>query len=131
MTLTKILADGLGTGVGGVDNTSTSNTEGGAATTSVIQGLIKCWVFADNAATVGDSLNISSSVDDGTGQYTYNITNAFNTVSYSVVCTPMSSGAVFGIIWSHSVSQWRTRWYNTSGTYTNTDNAYVLAGDLA
>mgnify|MGYP003110706445 CR=1 FL=1 len=107
-------------------------TVGATATQSLEQGSLKCWVFADNGATVGDSLNISSGVDDGgNGQYTYNLTNAFNTVSYSVVLTPMSSGAVFGIVWSHSVSQWRTRWYNTSGTYTNTDNAYVLAGDLA
>ena len=130
MPLTKILS-ALGAGV---DNTTTSNTEGGAATTSVIQGLIKCWVHANNAASIEDSLNTSSSVDDGTGQYTYNLTNAFTSVSYSNVCGNIditSASAVFGIMYTYTASQWRTRWYTTGASYADVDNAYSLAGDLA
>ena len=130
MPLTKILS-ALGAGV---DNTTTSNTEGGAATTSVIQGLTKCWVHSDTGATLDDSLNTSSGVDDGTGQYTYNITNAFTSVSYSNVCGNIditSASWVDGIVWTYTASKWRTRWYNSGGSYTDVDNAYVLAGDLA
>ena len=67
MPLTKILSDGLGTGVGGVDNTSTSNTEGGAATTSVVQGLAKAWFLFDQRGSVlGCLLYTSPSPRDAT-----------------------------------------------------------------
>tara|TARA_R100001163_G_scaffold65100_1_gene61113 strand:+ start:2276 stop:2656 length:381 start_codon:yes stop_codon:yes gene_type:complete len=106
-------------------------TVGSSATQSLEQGLIKCWIHANNAASIEDSLNTSSSVDDGTGQYTYNLSNAYNTVSYSNVCGNISTSAVFGIMWSYTTSQFRTRWYDTSGSYTDVDNAYSTAGDLA
>lgn len=109
-------------------------TVGSSATQSLEQGLIKCWVHANNAATIEDSLNTSSSVDDGTGQYTYNLSNAFTTVSYSNVCGNIditTASAVFGVVWTYTASQWRTRWYTTGASYANVDNAYVLAGDLA
>ena len=109
-------------------------TVGATATQSLEQGSLKCWVHANNAATIEDSLNTSSSVDDGTGQYTYNLTNAFTSVSYSNVCGNIditSASAVFGIVWTYTASQWRTRWYSTGGIYTDVDNAYSLAGDLA
>ena len=109
-------------------------TVGATATQSLEQGSLKCWVHANNAATIEDSLNTSSSVDDGTGQYTYNLTNAFTSVSYSNVCGNIditTASAVFGIVWTYTASQWRTRWYSTGGIYTDVDNAYSLAGDLA
>jgi len=109
-------------------------TVGATATQSLEQGSLKCWVHANNAATIEDSLNTSSSVDDGTGQYTYNLTNAFTSVSYSNVCGNIditSASAVFGIVYTYTASQWRTRWYSTGGVYTDVDNAYSLAGDLA
>ena len=109
-------------------------TVGATATQSLEQGLLKCWVHANTAATIEDSLGTSSSVDDGTGQYTYNVSNAFATVSYSngngnIDIT--SAGWVEGVVWTYPTSQWRTRWYNSGGSYTDVDNAYVLAGDLA
>ena len=109
-------------------------TVGATATQSLEQGSLKCWVHANNAATIEDSLNTSSSVDDGTGQYTYNVSNAFATVSYSNVCGNIditTASWVDGIVWTYTVSQWRTRWYNSGGSYTDVDNAYVLAGDLS
>src|SRR5210317_2049694 len=83
-------------------------TVGATATQSLEQGSLKCWVHANNAATIEDSLNTSSSVDDGTGQYTYNLTNAFTSVSYSNVCGNIditSASAVFGIVYTYTASQ--------------------------
>ena len=48
----------------------------GSAQTSVQQGLAKCWGGSTNAAVINDSLNVASSVDNGTGQYTHNLSNA-------------------------------------------------------
>ena len=119
----------------GVGTTKTVTvTVGSSATQSLEQGLLKCWVHATNAAVIEDSLNTSSSVDDGTGQYTYNASSAFATVSYSNVNGNIditSASWVDGIVWTYTTSQWRTRWYNSGGSYTDVDNAYVLAGDLA
>lgn len=109
-------------------------TVGASATQSLEQGSLKCWVHATNQGAIEDSLNTASSVDDGTGQYTYNLTNAFTTVSYSNVNGNIditSAAWVDGVVWTYTTSQWRTRWYNNAGSYTDVDNAYVLAGDLA
>lgn len=120
--------------VGNTTAKTVTVTVGASATQSLEQGSLKCWVHANNAATIEDSLNTSSSVDDGTGQYTYNVSNAFATVSYSNVCGNIditTASWVDGIVWTYTVSQWRTRWYNSGGSYTDVDNAYVLAGDLS
>ena len=120
--------------VGNTTAKTVTVTVGASATQSLEQGSLKCWVHANNAATIEDSLNTSSSVDDGTGQYTYNVSNAFATVSYSNVCGNIditSASAVFGIMWTYTASQWRTRWYTTGASYADVDNAYSLAGDLA
>ena len=54
--------------------------EGNSTTTNLQQGLAKAWVNFDgtaSGATVRDSLNVSSSDDDSTGQYGINVTNSF------------------------------------------------------
>ena len=62
--------------------------EGNSTTTNLQQGLAKAWVAFDgtaSGATVADSLNVSSSDDDGTGDYGINFTNAMGNANYS--CT--------------------------------------------
>ena len=92
MALTKV-------GSGGIENvTNAANatfltidaseqitvaSEGGAVTTSVQQGLVKCWVKNNQGANDLDSFNISSITDNGTGDYTETVTNVFSNTSYS------------------------------------------------
>ena len=49
----------------------------GTATTNLQQGLIKAWGNFDGSGTVGinDSFNMDALTDNGTGNYTINITN--------------------------------------------------------
>ena len=54
----------------------------GTATTNLQQGLAKSWNSASNAAVTSDSLNQSSSSDNGTGDYTYVFTNAMSNTGY-------------------------------------------------
>tara|TARA_R110002049_G_scaffold302544_1_gene495676 strand:- start:27 stop:416 length:390 start_codon:yes stop_codon:yes gene_type:complete len=49
--------------------------EGNSTTTNLQQGLVKFWVYGNTAAALQDSFNIASGTDNGTGDYTYAITN--------------------------------------------------------
>tara|TARA_R100001015_G_C4566805_1_gene125581 strand:+ start:395 stop:853 length:459 start_codon:yes stop_codon:yes gene_type:complete len=61
-------------------------SEGGAATTSVQQGLIKAWADVDQTGTmtVDNSFNIGSSTDLAAGNFTLNFTNAMGNADYGM-----------------------------------------------
>jgi len=96
MALSKIQAEsvnlgdtfaftGTVTGAGGVTASTTSATEGGAATTNVVQGLAKAFVtYTSTSYAIGDSLNCSAATDGGTGDFTTNFTNNFG--SENITC---------------------------------------------
>ena len=90
MALSKIQAEsvnlgdsfaftGTVTGAGGVTATTTSPTEGGTATTNVVQGLAKAWMNINSTGTVAirDSFNISSVIDHLVGAQSGETTNSF------------------------------------------------------
>jgi len=60
-----------------INNTSTSLSEGGGATTNITQGLAKWWV-RHNDGSIGDSFNNASITDNGTGDFSHTFTNDFN-----------------------------------------------------
>ena len=64
--------------------------EGGTTTTSVQQGLAKTWANIDGTGTaaIDDSLNTSGFTDNGTGDYSVEISNDFSNANY---CTNMSN----------------------------------------
>jgi len=68
-----------------VSNISDGTTSVG--TGYVVNGSAKAWCKFDNSATVADSLNISSTVDVGTGQWRFSKTNAMASTNYVVVGT--------------------------------------------
>ena len=78
----------------------TVTSEGGAATQSLQQGLAKAWVnFDGTSATdpasltgVRDSHNISSLLDNNTGNHTVNINNEMLNASYAVSVSSSSGG---------------------------------------
>ena len=95
MALTKV----KGSGVEGITNLSNAtflsvdasevatlltsaviNSEGGAVTTNIAQGLTKCWVLFNGTGTIAstDSFNVSGLTDNGTGNYTVVIDNNMN-----------------------------------------------------
>ncbi len=60
-------------------------SEGGAATTSLRQGLLKVWVNFDGGASGAasrDSFNVSGMTDGGTGVYTIGISNAMGSINF-------------------------------------------------
>ena len=60
--------------------------EGNSTTTSLQQGLAKCWSVVDQTGTMEllDSFNASGISDDGTGRTTVSFTSAFSNANYSV-----------------------------------------------
>jgi hypothetical protein len=62
----------------------TVTSEGGAATQSLQQGLAKSWVNLNsfNTFVVRDSFANSSTIDNGTGNYTFSVSNNFSNTGF-------------------------------------------------
>ena len=72
------------TGVHTVGTNAVATSDGGAVTTSIVQGLCKAWTrvnMSTGAST--DSLNISGLTDQGTGHFTVAINNNMGNANYS------------------------------------------------
>jgi len=108
MTLTKVNRGGLNTGVSDSSNATfltvdsseqaVIKSEGGAVTTSVQQGLAKCWSVFDqvNSNTLDDNFNITNVTDRGTGSMYGNFTNNMASINYTVMgaTSPSASGSM-------------------------------------
>jgi len=71
----------------------------GTAQTSIQQGLAKSWVNFNGTGTIAarDSLNVGSLTDNGTGDYTVNLTNNMNNDDYAVSWNSGLKSIVWGI----------------------------------
>jgi len=79
------IVDKAGTGGANVKvaNNAVAVAEGGAATTNVVQGLVKAWINKpSNGASINDSFNISSLDDDGSGDFGVHYANDFSSTNY-------------------------------------------------
>ena len=114
----------------------------GTATTSLQQGLAKAWAFKfSDGSGFGDSFNMSSIDDDGTGDYGLNYTNAFNNTSYAPVQS-ISGGVAAGNSDGHfaevqtvnTTSAECQNWFgdaNTNATFIDWPVRHTFFGDLA
>lgn len=66
------------------------NTSGGSSSTpeQIQQGIAKVWVNFDatNNSAIRDSFNVSSIVDENTGYFNINFTNALPSGNYAIFC---------------------------------------------
>ncbi len=67
--------------------------EGNSTTTNLQQGLAKAWVFGGTDASLTDNFNIASGTDNGTGDYSYAITNDMANATYSILGTASNAVA--------------------------------------
>jgi len=74
------------TGVHTVGTNAVATSDGGAVTTSVIQGLAKAWLSMNGTGTIAvrDSLNMTGITDRGVGVTTVTIANNMGSAEYSV-----------------------------------------------
>ena len=61
-----------------------TNTEKSLDTSYIFNGVAKHWMSATEPGSVGDSFNLSSTSDGGTGLNTLNVSSAFSNVKASV-----------------------------------------------
>ena len=75
------------TGVHTVGTNAVATSEGGAATTNIVQGLAKAWIKfnGQNTIAITDSYSVTSIADNGTGQYTVTVSSAFGNANYNFV----------------------------------------------
>ena len=106
------------------------------ATSFVAGGSAKCWAISAVGAAAPDSLNLTNIVDNGTGDFTFNIATDFGSVNYSHPIVPADNdgGAGLGLsIASKAAGSIRIGTIRDDST--KTDNAHFLSvsmfGDLA
>ena len=65
-----------------IKNTSVYESDGGTSVTqNLVQGVLKMWVMSTEPGSIGDSFNVSSQADGGTGNYQNTLTNNMNSTS--------------------------------------------------
>ena len=110
------------------------STAGSLDTSYVVNGSLKAWVGADTAAVQQQSLNFSSSLDNGTGSYTHTLTNA---ASQDLKDSGLQVSAGGGTRFARYASGATTttvvdfRIHNTSGGAVDGDHNINFAGGLA
>ncbi len=137
MALTQVRGDGLNSdAISTVNSDSTINSEGGAVTTSIVQGLAKAWgyfVHVGGVPTGQDSLNVSSYTDNGTGYTGVNFSASMNNSNFSTVATQQNHGSA---LTNNPVSGKTTSSTNILGRAANnsgidTEQNWLVTGDLA
>ena len=76
-------------------NTLTDASSGNSTAMSTInQGTAKAWINFNGTGTIAarDSFNVSSIDDDGTGLYSYNLSNAMNNANYNCNSNAATTG---------------------------------------
>jgi len=101
------------------------NTSGGSSSTpeQIEQGRAKSWINFDGTGTVSirDSFNVSSLVDDSTGNYQINFSNNFSNANYSITVggsrdIPESSRCHFPNIDGMTTSKFEIHLHNDGST---------------
>ena len=122
-----------------VANTSTYVSDGGAVTQNTVQGLAKTWLV-HNAASLQNSLNVSSITDISQGEQTISFSNSMANTNYVIAgLLGNNNNSASNTMNSTRPYQWNTGSFKSmtlynSGVgavtdYDHTDN--MVVGDLA
>ena len=116
-----------------IGNTSTYVSDGGNVTQNTVQGIAKAWVQGTGAAALSDSFNISSGTDNGTGNYTYTLSNDMNNNQWSQTCNALSAEIAQVKNTTLLTSSISLTVFKRNDTFTAADqrNFITLHGDLA
>ena len=113
----------------------TIQSTGGGAATLTKQSASKVWMNLDGTGTIAvqGSLNVSSVVDNGTGQYTPSLSNSMSNVNYAGA--PTGNGGTdynaVGRLTNLATGSFKMLIGYTAGYYDNEDTSVIIAGDLA
>ena len=115
--------------------------EGNSTTTNLQQGLAKVWCFATEAAVLTDSFNMTSGLDNGTGDYSFTIANNMNNATYAILNAvyvdsgtyPVTNQNVAGDATTTTLYRVHHAWVDTGNSFEDLDrkNYHAVFGDLA
>jgi len=115
-----------------------SGTEKSIDTSYIFNGVLKAWSQVKVHSTLGDSFNVASVTDNGTGQSNDNFTNAFANTDYCITYGSRDGGGTNDdrIVVSGSSEQFTTSKYGvyfmTSTTLNDADFLFLqYVGELA
>ena len=100
------------------------------ATSFVAGGSAKAWSFTTDDV-ITDSLNTSSSADNGTGDYTITFASAMANVTFAVTTTVNEHANFILGNRERDTGSFRLRAKNTSGTGVDSNAGSAVHGDLA
>jgi len=113
----------------------TITSEGGAATQSLQQGLIKAWRKYTCVTTTAntDSFNFSSITDNGTGDTSHNFSTAMGNATYTIMHnTQYATFSGYTNTGTLTTAAFRTGVFNSSVAAVDVEHNFVhIAGDLA
>ena len=105
------------------------------------QHAAKAWANLNGTSTIAlrDSFNVSSATDNGTGNYTINLTNATSDANYAVATSGYQDNSLYSLVVSvHEATAPTTTTYKLICQQMNTTTAYdcarvhsLVQGDLA
>tara|TARA_R100000773_G_C4110085_1_gene50676 strand:- start:51 stop:479 length:429 start_codon:yes stop_codon:yes gene_type:complete len=113
-----------------ISNTSTNVSDGGAVTQNLVQGLVKAWCSGGNDASLSNTFNIASGTDNGTGDYSYTLTNSLssNEIAGGGASTDNTDQNL--VIHSPTTSSYRIEIYQQNGSEIDRSNRTVICGDM-
>ena len=112
-------------------NTSTYVSDGGGATQNTVQGLAKAWVFGSDAAALTKSFNIASGTDNGTGDYTYAITNDMDSANFACTVSGAGGGRRYAVNMARAAGTFTLKLFDDNEAAADNPNAGKVHGDLA
>jgi len=98
---------------------------------TVASGSAKAWVLGSDAAALTKSFNIASGTDNGTGDYTYAITNDMDSANFAASATGAAGGRRYGIQLARTAGTFQVKYYDDNEVVGDTANASKVHGDLA
>jgi len=105
--------------------------EGGSTTTNLQQGLAKAWVFGSDAAALTKSFNIASGTDNGTGDYTYAITNDMDSANFACTVSGAGGGRRYAVNMARAAGTFTLKLFDDNEAAADNPNAGKVHGDLA
>ena len=133
------IVDKAGSGGTNVKVAGTSTYIDGSATQNLVSASLKSFAHFDGSDnSLGDSLNVGTVTDNGTGNYVYNFTNNFDSDEYSFagMCNDINyGGVVYREIDGSSTGGLEVRHRHNNGSVPTqsdpADTGAIMAGDLA
>ena len=112
-----------------------TGTEKSIDTSYIFNGVAKVWVdYSGSGTTYNDSFNSSSATDNGTGDYTFTLTNSMGSTSYSGITDALNTDNNNFDCFMHTqaASSFSARLrVGDSGSDTDKETYGVAHGDLA